>query len=245
MHMTIRILLAAVLIAAAILTATTLSAAPATFKPHEYVAGDGTKIAADLGEFSVPENRTKPGSRTIKLRFVRFKSTSPNPGNPIVYLAGGPGGSGIESARGTRFPLFMAMREFGDVIALDQRGINESEPDMRCTEPYLIPPGEPVDRAKGGAIVAESMRKCAARLGVDLTAYNTRESAADLDDLRKALGAKKLVLWGISYGTHLSSAMLRYHPDAVDRVILAGIEGPDDTYKLPSDQQLLLEDIAR
>src|SRR6185436_15476081 len=142
MRMTIRIL-------AAVVLAATIHAAPATFKPHEYVAADGTKIAAEMGEFSVPENRTKPNSRTIKLRFVRFKSTSPNPGNPIVYLAGGPGGSGIESARGTRFPLFMALREFGDVIALDQRGINESEPDMRCTETYMIPPGEPVDRAKG------------------------------------------------------------------------------------------------
>src|SRR5688572_876264 len=149
MHMTIRILLAAVLIAAAILTPT-LSAAPATFKPHEYVSADGTKIAAEMGEFSVPENRTKPGSRTIKLRFVRFKSTSVKPGYPIVYLAGGPGGSGIESARGTRFPLFMALRELGDVIAFDQRGINESEPNMRCTEQYMIPPGEPADRAKAG-----------------------------------------------------------------------------------------------
>lgn len=238
MHMTIRILLAAVL-------ATTLSAAPATFKPHEYVSADGTKIAAEMGEISVPENRTKPGSRTIKLRFVRFKSTSAKPGHPIVYLAGGPGGSGIESARGTRFPLFMALREFGDVIAFDQRGINESEPDMRCTEQYMIPPGEAADRAKAGAVLADAMRKCAARLGVDLSAYNTRESAADLEDLRKALGAPKLVLWGISYGTHLSTAMLRYHPEAVDRVILAGIEGPDDTYKLPSDQQTLLEEIAR
>ncbi len=39
--------------------------------------------------------------------------------------------------------------------------------------------------------------------------------------------------------------MLRYHPRSVERVILAGIEGPDDTYKLPSDQQTLMEEIAR
>jgi pimeloyl-ACP methyl ester carboxylesterase len=38
---------------------------------------------------------------------------------------------------------------------------------------------------------------------------------------------------------------MRYQPDAVDRVMLAGIEGPDDTYKLPFDQQLLMEEIAR
>ncbi|MDQ3819716.1 MAG: alpha/beta hydrolase, partial [Acidobacteriota bacterium] len=69
----------------------------------------------------MPENRSDPKSRLIEIVFVRFKSTAKNPGPPIIYLAGGPGNSGIDQARGNRFPLFMAMREFGDVIALDQR----------------------------------------------------------------------------------------------------------------------------
>lgn len=230
--------------------ASTLTAQTASFQPHEYRSSGGTVIQAELGEFKVPENRTKPGSREITLRFVRFKSTSasPSPGHPIVYLAGGPGGSGIEAVRGTRFPLAMALREFGDVIAYDQRGINRSGPDMTCKEEFALAPNEPRDRAKAGATMNAAAQKCVERLrasGVDVGAYNTRESAADLEALRKALGAKKLVLWGISYGTHLSIATLRFHPEAVDRVILAGIEGPDDTYKLPSDQQALMEDIAR
>jgi len=242
MRKTIRILLAAGCFAG------TLAAEPAKFTPHEYVSADGTKINAELGEFNVPENRTKPDSRAITLRFVRFKSTTAKPGHPIVYLAGGPGGSGIEALRGTRFPLAMALREFGDVIAYDQRGINRSGPDMRCNEQYMMPFDKPLDRALGGPIVAAAARKCVERLratGVDVGAYNTRESAADLEDLRKALGAEKLILWGISYGTHLSIATLRYQPQTVDKVILAGIEGPDDTYKLPSDQQILIEEIAR
>ncbi|HEV3486048.1 MAG TPA: alpha/beta fold hydrolase, partial [Vicinamibacterales bacterium] len=219
-----------------------------TIEPHTYEASNGTKVEAELGEFRVPENRAKRDSRTITLRFVRFRSTAAKPGHPIVYLAGGPGGSGIESARGSRFPLFMALREFGDVIAFDQRGTNQSEPDMRCNEKYEIAAGEPLDRAKAGVVWAEAARRCVERLrasGIDVGAYNTRESAADLEDFRRALGAQKLILWGISYGTHLSIATMRYHPDTVDRALLAGIEGPDDTYKLPSDQQTLMEDIAR
>ena len=242
MRKTIRILLAAGCFAG------TLAAEPAKFTPHEYVSADGTKVNAELGEFNVPENRTKADSHAITLRFVRFKSTAAKPGHPIVYLAGGPGGSGIEALRGTRFPLAMALREFGDVIAYDQRGINRSGPDMRCNEQYMLPFDKPLDRAVSGPIAAAAARKCVERLrasGVDVGAYNTRESAADLEDLRKALGAEKLILWGISYGTHLSIATLRYHPQTVDKVILAGIEGPDDTYKLPSDQQTLIEEIAR
>lgn len=222
-------------------------AEPAKFTPMKFEAQNGQTVDAERGEFTVPENRTKPGSRPITIKFVRFKSTAAKPGHPIVYLAGGPGGSGHGAATTGRFALFMALREFGDVIAYDQRGTNESGPKMLCEEQYLINPGEPLDRAKGGATAAAAARKCADRLrasGVDLAGYNTKENAADLEDLRKALGAQKLILWGISYGTHLAAATLRYHPQTVDRVILAGIEGPDDTYKLPSDQQTLLDDIA-
>lgn len=225
------------------------AAAPAKFTPMEFKPQSGQPVAAEKGEFTVPENRSKPGSRTIPIRFVRFKSTSPKPGHPIVYLAGGPGGSGIGAATGSRFPLFMALREFGDVIAYDQRGVNESGgADLRCESQYVINPGEPLDRLKAGAVLANEMRKCAEGLrakGIDTSAYNTRENAADLEDLRKSLGAEKLILWGISYGTHLAIATARYHPNTVDRMILAGIEGPDDTYKLPSDQQTLMEEIAR
>jgi pimeloyl-ACP methyl ester carboxylesterase len=233
--------------AMAVLTVT-LNAAPAKFEPYQFKANNGTVVDAELGEFRVPQNRSKPDSRMLTIRFTRFKSTSANPGPPIVYLAGGPGGAGTGAAMGTRFPMFMAFREFGDVIAYDARGVHKSEPDAQCTEQFLVDPATPLDRAKAGAVFADAMRRCADRLrkaGTDPGSLNTRESAADLNDLRLALGAKKLILWGISYGAHLAIATLRYHPDAVERVILAGIEGPDDTYKLPADQQTLMEEIAR
>ena len=233
--------------AIAVLTAA-LNAAPAKFEPYQFKANNGTVVDAEMGELRVPQNRSKPDSRMLTIRFVRFKSTSANPGPPIVYLAGGPGGAGSGAAMGTRFPMFMAMREFGDVIAYDARGVHKSEPDAQCTEQFLVDPSTPLDRAKAGAVFADAMRRCADRLrkaGTDPGSLNTRESAADLNDLRLALGAKKLILWGISYGAHLAITTLRYHPDAIERVVLAGIEGPDDTYKLPSDQQTLMEEIAR
>ena len=36
-----------------------------------------------------------------------------------------------------------------------------------------------------------------------------------------------------SYGTHLALAVARRHPGAVARMVLLGVEGPDDTVKLP------------
>jgi pimeloyl-ACP methyl ester carboxylesterase len=216
-------------------------------EPYEFTPVSGEKVDAELGRFTVLENRSKPDGKKLELAFVRFPCTSEECGPPIVYLAGGPGGSGIGTARLNRFPLFMGMREFGDVIAFDQRGTGESEPDLGCGDPYFLPFDKPADRAVAGEIIANVARQCFDRLteeGHDISAFNTLESADDLNDLRQALGAEKISLWGISYGSHLGLAMLKRHGATIDRAILAGIEPLHHSWKLPSDQQQLLETIA-
>ena len=216
-------------------------------EPTTFTADDGRTVPAEVGRFRVPENRGRAGGRTIELAFVRFPSTSPTPGPPIVYLAGGPGGAGTDAAKGTRFDLFQALRSVADVIAFDQRGTGLSERVPDCPYRTAVPLGEPADQATQAAAMAETTRACAEhwrRLGVDLAAYNTQESADDLDALRQALGASQIQLWAISYGTHLALATIRRHPETVARAVLAGVEGPDHTLKLPSDQQALLERIA-
>ncbi len=213
-------------------------------EPRVFESARGEKADVEYGRLYVPENRKVAGSRLIELAFVWFKSTSQNPGPPIVYLAGGPGGSGIGAARGSRFPLFLAMREVGDVIAFDQRGTGNSVPNLGCTENFTIPAGQAITRDGAGEQFRALSRTCAARLkqkGIDLLGYNTNESADDLEDLRKAIGAPKLSLWGISYGTHLALAMIKRHEKSIDKVILAGVEGPEHTAKLPSTTQKHLE----
>jgi len=217
-------------------------------KPYVFESSGNVKTDAEFGTLFVPEKRSDPQSNLIELAFVRFKSTAKNPGPPIVYLAGGPGGSGIDAARGTRFPLFMALREIGDVIAFDQRGTGASKPNLLCWDRNVIPLDVPPSRELMLKSLREASRGCAAywkdQQRVDLTGYNTNENADDLDDLRKALGYKQISLWAISYGTHLTLATIRRHPQSISRAILAGTEGPDHTYKLPSNIQKHLEDLS-
>lgn len=206
------------------------------------------KVDAEFGTLFVPENRSNPESNLIELAFVRFKSTAKNPGPPIVYLAGGPGGSGIGAARGSRYPLFMALREIADVIAFDQRGTGFSKPNLTCIDRLSLPLDVAPTREAAIKEMRENADGCAFYWRnvqrVDLGAYNTNESADDLEDLRKALGANQISLWSISYGTHLAFAAMRRHPTSIHRAILAGTEGPDHTYKLPSNIQKHLEDLA-
>lgn len=217
-------------------------------KPHTFENSKGEKTPAEFGTLLVPEKRSDPNSNLIELAFVRFKSTAANPGPPIVYLAGGPGGSGIDAAGGSRFPLFMAFREIADVIAFDQRGTGYSKPNLGCYERLSIPLDVAPSREAALKELRLNAKACASYWRdiqrVDLTGYNSNESADDLEDLRKALGVPKITLWGISYGTHLTFATLRRHPQSISRAILAGIEGPDHTYKLPSNIQKHLEDLA-
>jgi pimeloyl-ACP methyl ester carboxylesterase len=217
-------------------------------KPYTFETNRKEKVDAEFGTLFVPENRSDPESNLIELAFVRFKSTAKNPGPPIVYLAGGPGGSGIGTARGSRFPLFMALREIADVIAFDQRGTGFSKPNLTCLDRLALPLDVAPAREAAIKELRENAHDCAFYWHnvqrVDLTGYNTNESADDLEDLRKALGANQISLWSISYGTHLAFATMRRHPNSIHRAILAGTEGPDHTYKLPSNIQKHLEDLA-
>ncbi len=215
-----------------------------TFEPYLFESAGKQKVQAELGRLLVPEKHSNPSGKQIELALVRLKSTSTDPGPPIVYLAGGPGGSGIALARGPRFPLFMAMREFADVIALDQRGTGMSKPNLMCDVMLDYPLDQPGERGRLLSLYEQRARSCAAHWraqGVDLSAYNSQENADDLESLRQALGVEKITLWGSSYGSHLGLATLRRHGNRIHRAILSGIEGPDHTLKLPSKIQRQLE----
>ena len=153
-------------------------------KPYTFENSKKEKVESEFGTLFVPENRTDPQSNLIELAFVRFKSTAKNPGPPIVYLAGGPGGSGIGTATGSRFPLFMALREIADVIAFDQRGTGYSKPNLGCFDRLALPLDVAPTREAAIKELRENSRSCISYWRdiqrVDLTGYNTNESADDL-----------------------------------------------------------------
>jgi len=204
--------------------------------PITFTAGD-QQTAAYKGVFQVTENRHRQDSRSIPLHYVRFPSTSKNPGPPIIYLAGGPGGSGIATAKHYRYELFMAMREVADVIAFDQRGTGDSDSLPECHSTQYIPTDRPINDAEFIALNQSALAECFEfwkTNKIDYAAYNTLENAADLDDLRVHLGAEKISLWGISYGSHLALTAMKTMEDKLHKVIIASAEGLSQTIKYPA-----------
>ncbi|MFN0150439.1 MAG: alpha/beta fold hydrolase [bacterium] len=215
------------------------------WEPYAGRAFDGSPLAGELGRIRVPERRGSRTGRTIELAFVRYRTSNPNPEPPIVFLAGGPGGSGVELCGPHATHPQIRLLEHSDVIGLDQRGTGLSVPRL-SDEPQFIeelPRDRAIDRADVLAAFDAAATRCVAywkRRGVDLSAYNSNESADDIDDLRAALGVEQIVTYGASYGSHLSLAYLRRHPARAARAVMMKVEGPDDTWKLPSTVQRCL-----
>lgn len=206
-------------------------------EPYAFKLRDGTILQAERGTFEVPERRGDASSRRIRIGFVRFRSTAARPGAPIVYLAGGPGGSGIAAAQGPRQPIFLALRALGDVIALDQRGVGVSNAVPPCKASAALDPAGGLNEAAFTRYYRDTLTKCVAEwrsAGVAVEGYTTPENADDVEDLRRALETPKIRLWAISYGTQLAFEMMRRHPGSVDRVVMASVEGMDQTVKLPA-----------
>jgi pimeloyl-ACP methyl ester carboxylesterase len=196
----------------------------------------------------VPEVRSDPESRTIRLAFVRLQSRAERPAAPLVYLAGGPGGSATWQAEEPRWLAnWLPILEVYDVILLDQRGTGASEPDLAYRwdgEPPLRLFADPELALAHFLEMGRRARAAIVERGIDPRGYTTPESADDVEDLRRALGLEKVSLLGFSYGTHLALSVLRRHPGSIENAVLAGVEGPDHTWKLPLMLDTQLEKLS-
>jgi pimeloyl-ACP methyl ester carboxylesterase len=210
--------------------------------------GDGVTMTVESGSLRVPQNRARPGQGTIEIAFYRLRSTAAHPATPIFLLAGGPGSSALaELEDGEGLDEVELYRSVADVIVFDQRGAGRSQPAPTCTGSASLPLDEPLDLGRVAEALSRMLAACREQVvasGFDLAGLTTVESAADVDALRAALGYSRVTLIGGSYGSHLALAVMRGFPDAIDRVVLHGVEGPDHTWDDPAAKLATLARIA-
>lgn len=192
---------------------------------------DAVIVEVTCGTVEVPENRLDPNSRMITLAVARLHSTSADPKpDPVVQLEGGPGFPSLEDV--DRYSSSAILDE-RDYILWDQRGTGYSAPNLDCTETNdavwkIFATTDPAPEE--GAVVDDSLRACRKRLvaeGVDLDGYDTTQNAADLADIRVALGIDEWNLRGVSYGSALAMETVRKHPEGIKSVLLDSIVPPD------------------
>ncbi|HEY6325007.1 MAG TPA: alpha/beta hydrolase [Candidatus Cybelea sp.] len=185
---------------------------------------------ARCGTLAVPENRRGANTRTISLSVAIVPAaSSQKKADPILWLAGGPGDDAI-----TEIPMALAgkLNADRDVIFMSQRGTYSAKPRLTC---------DPVDRwaaetlnmpydaeETGRAFFAATLRcrRELATLTSDLGAYNSLESADDIEALRSALHIAKWNVYGISYGTDLALTYMKLHPGGIRSAAIDGVFPP-------------------
>lgn len=207
-----------------------------SLQPYLFQTFDGSFHKAELGHLWVRDNRDAASDRLIELAFVRFKSFAPKPRSPVVFLSGGPGVPGTAIGRVPVYHrLFERIQSTADVILLDQRGVGMSSPTL-CPEGPPPPAGVFATESSFREALTTRAHACADYWrgeGLDLAAFTTSASADDVEDLRVALQEDKISLLAQSYGTAVALAAIRRHGAHLDRVALAGSEGPDQNLHLP------------
>jgi pimeloyl-ACP methyl ester carboxylesterase len=178
----------------------------------------------------VPETRANPDARMIRLPVAILPSLSNPPAtDPLVYMEGGPGGAALPTAQ---LLLDAGLNRARDVIVMGQRGTRYAEPALMCPEIdhfHTQLAALPYDAAATGQLAVEAVRACRARLaaaGIELSAYNTTESAADFADLRAALNIAVWNVYGVSYGTDLALTYMREHPQGIRSVTIDSVVPP-------------------
>lgn len=197
----------------------------------------GLKI--QCGYLEVLEDRSIPNGPTIRLMVAILKSTAKNPQpDPLIFLQGGPGMGAVGIIPGSGAGFLTTFLNRRDVILFDQRGTGLSDPVLNCPQQEQVTEqnlGKPITLEEilpQAQQIAHDCRESLLGRGIRLEAYNSSENAADVEDLRQALGYERVNLYGISYGTRLALTVLRDYPQGLRSVILNSTFPPSaNTYR--------------
>ncbi|MGN7889976.1 alpha/beta fold hydrolase [Dyadobacter endophyticus] len=173
------------------------------------------------GYLLVPENRSKKNARMIKLPFIVIRSKNPDKRrDPVLFTAGGPGGSSLGMAAGLAKSPFIEDR---DCIVFEQRGTRFALPYLRTFELDKTLKEATRRNLNKDSMAIVGLKKYKVALekrGIDLAGYNTDETVSDIHDLLKALAIDSVNLFGVSYSGGLMTAVLQRDPDRIRSLIL-------------------------
>lgn len=191
------------------------------------------------GTLSVAEDRSKPDGRRIDLNIVIVpaKAEQAKP-DPLFFFHGGPGGAATSLAAALSYLPF---RQDRDMIFVDQRGTGRSN-SISCGEETLADTLPSLARFD-----LNRQLSCLETIDADTRHYSTREFIADIDEVRIALGAEKINIFGGSYGSRAAFAYIDSYPEHVRSVIMRGVAPTDFVLPrdFPKDSQAALDGMLK
>ncbi|WP_199839661.1 alpha/beta fold hydrolase [Streptomyces sp. XY431] len=187
------------------------------------------------GTLTVPFDHSGATPGTLGLR-VAVTGNTTAPRGDLLFLTGGPGQPGVPAMERMASRLEPVLKDYR-LVMFDQRGTGQGA--LQC-------PGLQEDMGSSDLAVPRrrSIADCAATLGPDARHYSTADTVADIDLLRRALGARRLTLDGVSYGSFVAERYALAHPARVARLVLDSVvpqQGfdPLDLAALPATARVL------
>ncbi len=209
---------------------------------------DGAMLGFECGYVVVPERHANPEGPTIRLPVAVRRATAPDPrSDPLLLAQGGPGGDAFEI-----FSLLVPNTDIAatrDIVIFNQRGTPYAEPVLSCPETVaILPEMLAATEEEGQRLYDEAIDACYERLqseGIDLSAYNSLENAADVPLIVRALGYDEYNFYGVSYGTLLGLHLMRNHPEGLRSVILDSVVAPDINFlsEIPASENRVLNEV--
>ncbi len=208
----------------------------------------------ECGTLVVAEQHAKPNGPTIQLGVAIIKSHASSPApDPVVMLQGGPGGSTIDTYL-QLIPMSPNLQGINrDIVLFDQRGTLYSKPSLFCEQYYqegIQQLNEDISKEESNKQAQAALKACHDQFvsqGVNLSAFNSFENAADVEDLRQVMGWNQINLYGVSYGTLLALHVLREYPQGLRSVILDSVVPPQKNFipDAPQSQNRALEAVFK
>ncbi len=196
------------------------SSCPFKLDPSQVKTGSGQTVRC--GVLDLPEDRKNQGNRRVKVPVLVLKAPAATPAlPPLVNLAGGPGQSWGDLGLSQITAKDNANLK-RDQIFVEQRGTGLSTPNLSCPELSATS----MDQMGANSDPLAACRDRLMGTGINLTAYNTRELAADVEDMRAQLGYAQVFLNGVSYGTSWGLAIVRDFPGGLRGALLDSVLPP-------------------
>lgn len=179
-------------------------------------------VEAQCATVQVPENHAEPDGRQIELAVAWIPASGEGEPDPVFMIAGGPGQSALES-----YPMlhgaFRDARRNRHVLLVDARGTGGSHPlSCKDEEGDNAFTDEEDPTAEAARAFAE---RCLDQLDddSDLRFYTTTDHVQDLDAVRALVGAPRVNLIGISYGTRVAQQYAARYPEHTRTVTLDSV----------------------
>jgi pimeloyl-ACP methyl ester carboxylesterase len=166
---------------------------------------------------AVPRDHADPGAGTLPLTVARHDASA-GAGKPLLLaFVGGPGGAAIPQAPWFAEDFAPALSRY-QLVVFDPRGTGATA--VRCPSRQRIGEYAPLRS------FVSATERCGRRLGGAAGDYQTAATVADIEAIRATLGAERVAIYGVSYGTNVAQRYLLAHPQRLEALVLDSVVGP-------------------